>query len=667
MKYRTEIDGLRALAVVPVIFFHAGFSAFSGGFIGVDVFFVISGFLITSILIEEIKYRKFSLIEFYERRARRIFPALFFVMLVSVPLSIFLMQPQKFKDFSESLVAVSLFSSNILFWWESGYFDGSSEEKPLLHTWSLAVEEQYYLFFPLLLIVSWRFGKRNLIALFFIIALVSFILSEWALYKGGRFSTGSFYLLPTRAWELLVGSLVALKLFDTQKKENRWLTLLGCLLILLPIIFYTKNTEFPGLYAALPVLGSALFIMFYDKTSFVNVIFTARPVVGIGLVSYSAYLWHQPLFSFARLSLYKEPSTIVFLILILLSFILAFLTWKLVEQPFRNRHSFSRRSVAVFSFISLAGFLSIGVYGFYKDGDVPGLSRMSPNITYASLGQKLKVTGSVCEMQPTEAFSFIHECSFGDLNSKRNVVLIGDSHALALSDSLSKLLNESNRKGIFLRLADCEIIPYMVRNKRINESCSDRFEHFLAYLKSYDADVILASRWSFNLYPIANYIVKMPYFDSEGNRELDANFSEFDVLSGDVLKRDYQSKYEAVTLFLEKVSNVSRRLHLVYPIPETGIDIEKTNRLHLRYEGTLLKDISVPLIDYDTRNKFVRQHFDLFIENQNNVSKIDPRSVFCDTYFTGRCAVQANGIPLYYDDDHVSEFGADLIIKELAL
>lgn len=196
MKYRPEIDGLRALAVVPVILFHAGFELFSGGFVGVDVFFVISGYLITTIFIEEIDNQRFSIVNFYERRARRILPALFFVMLLCIPFAWLWMLPFQLKGFADSLIAVCLFASNILFWSESGYFDAATEEKPLLHTWSLAVEEQYYVLFPLFLLLAWRFGKNRVFWMIVAMAAVSLLLSEW----GWRHKpVANFYLAPTRA------------------------------------------------------------------------------------------------------------------------------------------------------------------------------------------------------------------------------------------------------------------------------------------------------------------------------------------------------------------------------------------------------------------------------------------------------------------------------------
>lgn len=305
MKYRAEIDGLRALAVIPVILFHAGFEWFSGGFVGVDVFFVISGYLITTIIISEMAEGKFSMVNFYERRARRILPALFFVMAACLPFAWLWLTPSDLKDFGQSLIAVSFFSSNMLFWLESGYFDTAAELKPLLHTWSLAVEEQYYILFPIFLMLTWRLGVKWIS----IILSFVFLLSLGLAVLGTQYATnpqitsGTFFLLPTRGWELLVGVFAAFYLkYKTHPKSrtfNQILSLLGFSMIAYSIIVFDETTPFPSLYALIPTIGTGLLILCAVPKTIVHKLLSLKAIVGIGLISYSAYLWHQPLLAFA--------------------------------------------------------------------------------------------------------------------------------------------------------------------------------------------------------------------------------------------------------------------------------------------------------------------------------------------------------------------------------
>lgn len=265
MKYRREIDGLRAFAVIPVILFHAGFEIFQGGFIGVDIFFVISGYLITGIITSELEDGTFSIVKFYERRARRILPALFLVMLACIPFVWFWLLPSDIKDFSQSLVAVSLFASNFLFLQETGgYFDTDTELKPLLHTWSLAVEEQYYVLFPLFLMLLWQRNKRLLYVVLFLLFIASLSIAQWASFAK---PAAAFYLLPTRGWELLVGAFAAIYLSQSEKETfckgfaevGAWL---GVTLIFLCAFTYSNATPFPGYYALVPTLGTLLIILF---------------------------------------------------------------------------------------------------------------------------------------------------------------------------------------------------------------------------------------------------------------------------------------------------------------------------------------------------------------------------------------------------------------------
>lgn len=370
MRYRPEIDGLRAVAVIPVILFHAGVETFGGGFVGVDIFFVISGYLITTILLTEMDQGKFSLINFYERRARRILPALFFVIAVITPFAWMWLTPRDMKDFAQSIVAVCTFSSNMLFWRESGYFDTSAELKPLLHTWSLAVEEQYYIFFPLLLLLTRRFAKRWTLTILSIGGIFSLALAQWGTIHN---PSGTFYLLPTRSWEILLGAFAAFYFNSAQAPKipqiiNNALSLTGLALVCYSIFLFDKNTPFPGLFALVPTMGTLLVILCGLQGTLVNRILSNRLCVGIGLISYSAYLWHQPLISLAKHRSLSEPPETVILSLCLASLPLAYLTWRFVENPFRRKNLIGRKMVFTSTGTVALIFLAFGAAGHVEEG-----------------------------------------------------------------------------------------------------------------------------------------------------------------------------------------------------------------------------------------------------------------------------------------------------------
>ena len=430
MKYRAEIDGLRALAVVPVILFHAGFELFSGGFVGVDVFFVISGYLITTILIEDIENKRFSLLNFYERRARRILPALFFVMLVCIPFAWMWMLPTQMKDFSQSLVAVSLFASNILFWRESGYFAATSEEKPLLHTWSLAVEEQYYVFFPIFLILAWRFGKNRVFWMIVVLAAISLMLSEWGWRNK---ATANFYLAPTRAWELLAGSIAAFIVQKRGVQKNDALSLLGLAAIIFSIFAYDENTPFPSVYALVPVLGVILLVLFADKETLAARLLSTKVFVGLGLISYSAYLWHQPLFAFARIQLSQDTSYFLMFALSIVSFLLAIGSWKYIERPFRDSSKLSRNSILVASLSGIIALAQFGLWGQLSDGFE---NRFDKN--------KLAIIGMIDNRQSqtnyvVQSFNNYSNKKTWTNHGKEKVLIIGDSYAQDLFNALREV------------------------------------------------------------------------------------------------------------------------------------------------------------------------------------------------------------------------------------
>ena len=266
MKYQSEVDGLRALAVLPVLFFHSGWAVFSGGYVGVDVFFVISGYLITGILAAELAENRFSILNFYERRIRRIMPCLLAVIIASGVAAALLLVPLDFRDFAKSVVATLFFASNVLFFRQSGYFDDQSEMKPMLHTWSLAVEEQYYIFFPILLWLIHRYARDRMFLVLVPLAILSFAASVWGTRHASAFT---FFMAPTRVWELFAGALLALGLVPTSERRpvREALSWIGLGLIGYAIIVFTESTRFPGLNALFPVIGAALLIQFARGTS----------------------------------------------------------------------------------------------------------------------------------------------------------------------------------------------------------------------------------------------------------------------------------------------------------------------------------------------------------------------------------------------------------------
>jgi peptidoglycan/LPS O-acetylase OafA/YrhL len=486
VKYRSEIDGLRAFAVVPVILFHAGFELFSGGFVGVDVFFVISGYLITTILINDIEKERFSIVDFYERRARRILPALFFVMLACVPFAWKWMLPSQIHDFSQSLIAVSLFASNILFWRKSGYFDAAAEEKPLLHTWSLAVEEQYYLLFPVFLVFAWRFGRERVFWMIVIMASLSLLLSEWGWRNN---PTANFYLSPSRAWELFAGSIAAFVVKREGVKKNNALSLLGLAAIILSILLYDARTPFPSVYSLVPVIGVMLIVMYGTSDTLAARFLSAKAFVGIGLISYSAYLWHQPLLAFARLRLVQEPSMPLMGTLALSSLALGFISWRYVEQPFRKKEAgliSSRRFVFSSSLFGLFAFAGLGL-GF-QSGAIsvkfsPEREKLWDNITAISDSRYEAIYPDVCHytgltgMQPAE-FIENWNCYTGfpdSLGLKARVAVAGDSNAADVANAFRQ-----NRTPVAsMSGAGCSLVP-----SEMGMHCKSMFQHFINYLNA---------------------------------------------------------------------------------------------------------------------------------------------------------------------------------------
>lgn len=357
MRFREDINGLRAIAVLPVIFFHAGLNGFEGGFLGVDVFLVISGFLITSSIINNQRKERFSLLDFYDRRARRILPSLVFTLLVTLILAFVFMLPYDLKNFGQSLVATSLGANNILLYFTSGYWSMAADFKPLYHTWSLGIEEQYYFIIPIIFIVLFKKQKLLVSSL-----ILLFLISFYATYtiENKEFN---FLIILSRFWELCAGSLLALYMVDNKTTKNDVLSLLG--LILISISYYnpyfiSENQAFVNLS---PVLGTVMVIAFTKPESYIYKSLSVKTITIIGLSSYSIYLLHQPILAFLRL--YSEGEVHVYkqLAFSLMAVPLGYLTWRFIESPFReksiipNRQFYTLLACFIISFVSIGYFL----------------------------------------------------------------------------------------------------------------------------------------------------------------------------------------------------------------------------------------------------------------------------------------------------------------------
>ncbi|MBB3192584.1 acyltransferase family protein [Halomonas cerina] len=432
MHYRREIDGLRAVAVLPVILFHAGFSWFSGGFVGVDVFFVISGYLITSLLLDDLKKGTFSIARFYERRARRILPALVAVLLGCLPFAWLWLTPAQLQDFSQGLVAISLFASNVLFWLKTHYFAPSAEENPLLHTWSLAIEEQFYIVFPLLLLFLWRHAYRHMLTAILVLSALSLLAAEWGWRQA---PSANFFLLPTRAWELGAGVACAFLLNRRPQWSSAPLATLGLGCILFAVLTFDETVPFPSLYTLLPVGGAVLVTLFATPATLTGRVLAMPLLVGIGLISFSAYLWHQPLFAFARLRSLSDPSWAVMALLSLAALALAYLTWRYVEQPFRRKPIpllLSRQAVFRASGVAGMVMLAAGLYGHMAEG-VPG--RIAPSGSpFLAIDVDNRIRFNPGLSEACEDGFLPESCRTGQ---DPEIMLWGDSYAMHLASAIT--------------------------------------------------------------------------------------------------------------------------------------------------------------------------------------------------------------------------------------
>jgi len=621
MVYRKEIDGLRAIAVLVVIFFHAGLSIFDGGYVGVDVFFVISGYLITSLIIEEIDNKLFSLTNFYERRLRRLLPSLFVVMSVSIPFAWYLMSPSQMKDFFQSLIAVSLFASNFLFWKEHNYFNPDAKEKPFLHTWSLGVEEQYYFLFPLFLLIIWRYGKNYTFWTIIFITFISFILSEW----GSRSNAvGNFYLLPSRVWEILCGSIAALIIQKYGIKKNNYIASIGFCLIIFSVLFYNEDIPYPSSYTLLPVIGTLAIIIFADKQTYVATYLSFKPVVKIGLISYSAYLWHQPIFAFAKIYFQNNLNIIIVFFLISLTLILANITWYFVEKPFRKRDTFNKKKIILFSSIGIIFFITVGALGLKKEVYYLKFNDFQKNFLLdkqKNLTLLKTINGkNTCFIGYNQSANTLLKNNCVRSSNKQRVILFGDSKAAQYYDALK--LYEKNLNVEIMQFTGVSCRPF--KNRTTNR-CKEFYDVFV--------DKVI------------------PNLNSKDVIIISANWSR----SVNTWPKNYDLTYEKS--FVEIVSKLK-------PIVSKVILISNSPNFKKPYELLLMQNKKTNIYIKNIDNIALSEEILEKISIDNDISLIKPHKLFCKNK---KCLYFDNNKYIFLDESHFSNYGAKIVIQKTLL
>ncbi|MCC0053547.1 MAG: acyltransferase [Rhodobiaceae bacterium] len=628
MDYRSDIDGLRAVAVVPVILFHAGYETFSGGFVGVDVFFVISGYLMANIFVTELSAGKFSLVRFYERRVRRIIPALVFVVTCTMPLAWILLLPNDFSAYAESIIHTFLFANNIYLYDHVGYFDRSIDLLPLMHTWSLSVEEQYYIFAPVVSMLVWPLGLRIFTAGATLALLVSLAACLFFAEANPRLG---FYMPFTRVWELQVGALCAIWHFRFPRRGNSYLGFAGLALIICSVIGFDATTPFPSLFTVVPVAGAAAIILFSDKGMCIHRVLSLKPLTVIGIISYSAYLWHQPLFAFARVASIEGPSHVSMSAIAALSLILAYGTWRYVEQPFRKASgSIVRTPGRLFSAaaMAVAALVAFAVVVTWSDGfrnrpiarnsqDVE--TRMAP---YAGLGE-------FCNGNNIGEADFLARCATG---KDVRIALWGDSYAM----QMAQVFIESDGFD-FVQLtkpacAPLEGIAFQSREIIWGRECISHNERTLEFIAGEDSvDVVVI------VSPFTG--LRLSVLLADGTRLAPGDHTELGV--------------NAFAAAVQRIRAAGKRVVFISPVPSNGKDIGKC------VVGAMIYKLAEDFCDFHRsgdatgggRAAFMRQ-VEGFVPILSLDAMICPDDV-CDTY--------RDGVLMYRDEGHLTKEGSGLL------
>ena len=670
LSYRPEIDGLRAIAVLSAIFYHAqisvlDFEIFKGGYIGVDIFFVISGYLITSLMLKELEITKnFSFFSFYERRCRRILPVLFFIILISLPFSWLYLIPPAFEDFSRSILYAVGFGSNFFFHYSGLEYAGvAGMYKPFLHTWSLSVEEQYYIIFPVFLYFTFKHFNKNLFQILTLVFVVSFLFAEWG---SKNYISATFYFIHSRMWELLAGSMLAyLEIKKGSRSENKILNellpILGMLFIAFYIVSYDDQNVAPSLRTLIPIIGTSLFIWFSKKETLLGKVMSLKLLVGIGLISYSLYLWHYPIFSFSRIIEFTQGEISKKLLLICFTAILSIITYFLIESPFRDKKKIKTK--LFFSIIIFAGILIVtfNLLVVSKDGFK---SRMPDVILNAVLTKKmaeevkgnpkiwwqLKQDNKICWNRSNTNEKL---CSFHEQNEKK-IYLIGDSHFGTLMYDLNNKL--SNRNYNF-RPITARSFFYFNESLKLHSN-GKSIEEYYTRLRERINKIVSESKNNIFIFggASATYIFdKRFYVNNEVLGDPIVNYVNKD-------DKKFSSK-SLMNEFREQVENISKnnKVILVYPTPEIGFNLQYTllkgrNWKLMQKNPTLFK---YPYKKYMAINKELFEFFDTL--KNKNIHRVYPHKLFCNTKIKDQCLLHNEKDIFFSDELHLSTVGAKMV------
>ncbi len=628
MTYRREIDGLRSIAVLSVVLFHFGMPGVSGGFVGVDVFFVISGFLIGGILWGELASQgRISFSRFYMRRIKRLAPAYVAMALVSLAFAWLILLPFEFREFGKSLIAATVYLSNILFFRQSGYFDSGADEKLLLHTWSLSVEEQFYIFLPLLLLLL---GRRKtglfvaLIALFWASLLAS-------IYTTFSNHSAAFYLFPFRAWELLSGVLLAIYGRQTACKwaVAPWVSWLGMALVLGGIIWIEEGAQFPGYQVIFPVLGTVLLLLNGKGDNLIN-----RAPVGIGLISYSLYLWHWPVFVLSTYYRDTYSGPLEALLWVGGSFGLAWLSWRFVERPFRQSQS---SAAGVFAGAAVASLLLIGLGAvLYKKDGLP--QRFGPEAAiHIQASADFLQDWRRCHVPQQGDFAGIEICPIGPENQKPQVVIWGDSHLRAFKEGIAQIARKQGVAGLIIWHAGCPPLFDVSKQESAatpqqDAACTAANQKIRTALPRLGIDrLLLVGRWN--------------YYAQGAGIGLDAQ-------NKITLSTDFAT---ALQHTIAELSTSFDQIYVLRQAPEiTGYD----SRIIARQ---LAHGKLAPGADLEALQSIARADLDARTQPANqalvglDVTLIDPWPLLCDARF---CHAVQNGLGYYFDNNHLTNTGA---------